>query len=190
MASPHTSSLPSLAVPSMQAHSKFAASPAAPAAPNPSFGAPLSSSDDDLSDAPESPVGSKPPPPSPVSSSLSHVTPSPDSDSDLSDAPNSPVWPGGPGEAKTLSPQLYCTEMDCPVKQAVLRHHQGRYLHDGRSPRTNETIFGSSNPPPLVWKSWIKIQASNGSSTVEDDLNVFAFLRYHVDDPDTSLMGI
>ena len=191
-ASPHTSSLPSLAIPNTQAQERGTASPRAS---NSLSNAPLLDSDDDLSDAPENPVF----PNLPKSSNLWHNAlppdsdcdlsdaPPSDSDSDLSDAPDSPVWPEGPS-APPRPPR--CMEKDCPVRQAIRRHDQGPYLHRGEPPRTTETIFGSSNPPPHVWKSWMKIQAKHDDSTVEDDWNVLGFLRWHVDDPNTSFMGI
>lgn len=88
------------------------------------------------------------------------------------------------------SHQARCTEGDCPVKKAVRYHKQGPYLHHGKHPRTNETLFSDSNPPPHVWESWMKIQARDPSSTVEDDWNVLGFLRYHVENPNTCFMGI
>lgn len=51
------------------------------------------------------------------------------------------------------------------------------------------TLFGSSNPPTHIWKSWMKILERDPSSNVEDDWNVLGFLRLHVDDPDTCFMG-
>lgn len=36
----------------------------------------------------------------------------------------------------------------------------------------------------------MKIQARDRSSTVEDDWNVLGFLRWHVDNPNTGLMGV
>ena len=165
--------------------------------------------DDDLSDAPESPIfptfstptnrGSTAPPPS-------------DSDSDLSSAPTSPVWPEDPKASP--SPSLYtekdcparpedpkpspnsspnpslCTEKDCPVRKAVRRHHMGPYLHRGKPPYTTTTIFNDSNPPNHVWESWKKIRLRDPNSTVEDDWNVLGFLRWHVDNPNTSFMGM
>ena len=144
---------------------------------------PLCDSDDDLSDAPENPVF---PTFSNPSNRCARV-PLSDSDSDLSDAPDSPVWPGSPKVSQTPHP---CTEIDCPVRKATGRHYQGPYLYGGKPPRTNETIFGDSNPPPHVWKSWKKIQAKDRKSTVEDDWNVLGFLRYHVEHPNTRVMGI
>lgn len=165
-------------------------------------GTTLCDTDDDLSDAPESPVF----PTFSTTRGRSSTTPPSDSDSDLSDVPtNSPVWPESPkaspsppdcttrhspesSEASPTPPR--CTERDCPIRNAVRRHNQGPYLHGGKPPRTNETIFSNTNPPPLVWESLMKIQARDPSSTVEDDWNVLGFLRYHVDNPDTSFMGI
>ena len=75
------------------------------------------------------------------------------------------------------------------MREAVRRHHQGLYLHNGERPWINGTIFGDSNPPPHVWESWMKVQARERSSTVEDDWNIFGFLRWHVDDPKGRLLG-
>ena len=36
----------------------------------------------------------------------------------------------------------------------------------------------------------MKLQAKDPNSTVEDDLNVLDFLRWHVDDPNTEFMGM
>ena len=116
------------------------------------------------------------------------TAPPSDSDSDLSDAPSNPVWPEYPKASPT--PPSRCTEKDCPVRKTVRRHKTGQYLHRGKPPRTHETLFNSSNPPPHIWTSWIKIQARDPSSTVEDDWNVLGFLRWHVDDPDTRFVGI
>ena len=134
----------------------------------------LYESDDDLSDAPESPVF----PASPSTSTLRSTTPSTDSDSDISDAPDSPIWPEGP-KAQPAPPR--CTEKDCPVRKAIRNHYQGPYLQNGESPLTNDTIFRDSNPPPHVWESWKKILSRDRSSTVEDDWNVLGFLRWHVE---------
>lgn len=146
---------------------------------------PVFDSDDDLSDAPESPI--LPPSPSQTSSNHPH-TPSPsDSSSELSDAPENPIWPESP-KAQPKPPR--CREKDCPVGKTGRRHYQGRYLHNDKPPRTNETIFSDSNPPPHIWKSWKKIQTKDSRSTVDDDWNVLGFLRWHVDDPNTSSMYI
>ncbi len=193
-ASPHTSNLSLSAKSSIQARGRMTASSAAS---NPSSNSLFLDSDDDLSDAPESPVypnfpksrnlAPHAPPPDPDSDLSDPPAPDSDSDSDsdLSDAPESPVWPEGP-----KAPLPRCMEKDCPVRQAIRHHHQGPYLHSGEPPRTTETIFGSSNPPPHVWESWMKIQARDCGSTVEDDWNILGFLRWHVDNPNTSLMGI
>ena len=152
----------------------------------------LSDTDDELSDAPESPVwpGYEYPKVSPTPPRCREKSAPPsDSNSDLSLAPDSPVYPGDEYPKASPAPPR-CTEKDCVVKKAVRRHNQGPYLHGGKPPRTTETLFGESNPPPLVWKSWMKIQARDPSSTVEDDMNVLGFLRYHVDNPNTDLMGI
>ena len=183
MASRHASSPQSSAMTSTQAHGQATASSTAS---NPLSNTPLSESDDDLSEAPESPIDPTPIPTSLTSSSLPCNAPPSDSDSDLSDAPDSPVWPEGPKSPPRPSP---CTEQDCPVKYAIRRHYQGPYLHGGKPPGTNETLFGSSNPPPHIWKSWMKILERDPSSNVEDDWNVLGFLRLHVDDPDTCFMG-
>ena len=159
---------------------------------------PLCDTDDDLSDAPESPVF----PTFSTSSYRGSTAPRSDSDSDLSDPPDSPVWPeypkASPTEshcAKTDYPKApptppRCTEKDCPLRKTIRRHNQGPYLYRGKPPRTNETLFSDSNPPPHVWESWKKIQARDPSSTVEDDWNVLGFLRWHVDNPNTEFMGI
>ena len=76
------------------------------------------------------------------------------------------------------------------MRKAVRRHNQGEYRHEGQPPETEETIFGSSNPPPHVKESWEKIKAKNGSATVEDDWNYFGFLRWHVDKPNDDFMGL
>ena len=162
-----------------------------------------SDSDWDLSDAPESPIW----PGSPKTSrtrSPSRRSPS-DSDWDLSDAPENPIWPESPKFSPTRSPNRrrrdrptsedsqpiqMCTEHDCPVRKAVRRHNQGLYLYRGKHPRTNETLFSDSNPPPHVWESLMKLQARDPNSTVEDDWNVLGFLRYHVENPNTCFMGI
>lgn len=176
-----TSSRTSSAIPSTQASEHVFTSPATS---NPSSSAPLSDSDDDLSDAPESPIDPEQLPASSMSSSLSCGAPHSDSDSDLSDAPNSPIWPEGPETAPHAS---LCTEHDCPMRQIFRRHYRGRYLHNGERPRMKGTDFGESNPPPFVWESWMKIQAGGRNSTVEDDWNYLGFLRWHVDLPNTSL---
>lgn len=69
-------------------------------------------------------------------------------------------------------------------------HYQGPYLHKGKPPRTNEEIFGDSNPPPHIWKSWKKIQTRDRDSTVDDDWNVLGFLRWHVENPNSSSLYI
>lgn len=192
---------------SIQAHTQ--AGPP-PAVSHSLWSGPIYDSDDDLSDAPESPI--LPPsssqtssnhPPIPRPSSHPPTPPPSDSSSDLSDAPENPIWPGNT-KAPSTSPRCRekdspvlappkpprCKEKDCPVAKAVHRHYQGRYLHNEKPPRTNKTIFSDSNPPPHIWKSWKKIQARDGSSTVEDDWRVLGFLRWHVDDPNTSRMVI
>ena len=150
---------------------------------------PLYDTDDDLSDAPQSPVF-------PTFSTSTDLGPAPpsDSDSDLSDAIDNPVWPeypkASPSRPRCTPSRPLCVESDCPVRKAVRRHYQGPYLHRGKPPRTNETLFDDSNPPPHVWDSWMKIQAMDPRGTVEDDYNVLAFLRYHVDNPNSSFMGL
>ena len=168
----------------------------------------LNDSDDDLSDALESPIDPTQLFTSPTSPHILTRILQSDSDSDLSDAPDSPVWPEG--SATTLSDSdsdsetppspnshwasayrsgpPYCTERDCPIRKALRRHYQGPYRHKGELPLTNETIFRSSNPPPHVWDSWTKIQSRDRSSTVEDDWNVLGFIRWHVDNRNTSLL--
>ena len=157
---------------------------------------PLYDTDDELSEAPESPSF-------PTLSNSSYdgsITPHSDSDS-LSEAPDSPVWPGCPeaspnesctgrGYIKVSPTPPRCTEKDCPIRKAVRHHNQGPYLHRGKPPRTNDSLFNESNPPPHVWESLMKLQARDPNSTVEDDLNVLDFLRWHVDDPNTEFMGI
>ncbi|CAF9926718.1 hypothetical protein IMSHALPRED_007022 [Imshaugia aleurites] len=170
----------------------------------------LKDSDDDLSDAPESPIDSTQLSTSPTSPPLLTSLTNSDSDSDLSDAPDSPVWPEGSATTRSDSDSdsdfsdtpksnshwasayrsgpPYCTERDCPIRKALRRHYQGPYRHKGELPLTNETIFRSSNPPPHVWDSWTKIQSRDRSSTVEDDWNVLGFVRWHVDNRNTSLL--
>lgn len=180
-ASPPTSSPSTTAATSTQSYNQVTT---AAAASKPTSGAPAYDSDDDLSDAPESPVlptfpasPNRPPTASP---------PELDSDSDLSDAPDDPVWPEC-SKAPPSAPR--CTEDDCPVREAVHRHYQGPYLHNDEPPWTTETVFRDSNPPPHVWESWMKIQGKDHSSTVEDDWNVLGFVRWHVDYPNTSRIG-
>ena len=145
--------------------------------------APPSDSDSELSEAPESPVF----PTLSTSSQIGSTTPPSDPSSELSSAPSSPPWSGHPQVQPNRS---LCTEKDCPVRKAVRRHYQGEYRHRNKAPRTTDSLFDTSNPPPHIWESWIKIQARDPGSTVEDDWNVLGFLRWHVDDPNTSFMGI
>ena len=183
----HTSSSQSSAMPSTQAHQQVAASSTASI---PLSSAHNSDSDDDLSDAPESPIDPGHLPTSFTSSNLPCHAPPPDSDSDLSDAPDSPTWPESPkSRTPPRIPPARCTEQDCPVREAKRRHYQGQYLHNGNPPNTSETLFGTSNPPPHVWNSWMRVLERSPSCTVEDDWNVLGFLRWHVNDPDTCFMG-
>lgn len=156
-----------------------------PAASDLQSSTPLNDSDDDLSDAPENPVD----PSFQASSTSKSLGPDgpADSDSDLSDATSNPFWPESP-KAPPSPPR--CTEHDCPVRKAVRRHYQGRYLHSGEPPPTDDSMFRSSNPPPHVWESWTKIQAGDRNSTVEDDWNVLGFLRWHVENPNTGFLRI
>ncbi|MCJ1458448.1 hypothetical protein MMC28_008821 [Mycoblastus sanguinarius] len=138
----------------------------APFAPSSSAGSPLSS-------ACASPTW-----PEPISSVLSALLSdewlNPYSDSDqLSSAPDSPVWPETPA---------LCIENDCPVK---IPHYRGAYLHKNEPPREQGGIFGDSNPPPRVWASAEKIQTA--IATIDDDMIVLAFLRYHVESTGTMM---
>lgn len=95
-----------------------------------------------------------------------------DSSSPLSSAPNSPIWP----EVLKM-----CEERDCPVRNP---HYQGRYLYGNKPPYSDDTIFGSSNPPAFVWESYAKIQRGGGDT--EDDWILLSFIRYHVMEEGTS----
>lgn len=68
-----------------------------------------------------------------------------------------------------------CTEPDCPIKHT---HPEGMYKHEGKPPHKYDFILGDSNPPPDVWESLAKM--NDGSATVEDDLAIACFLKYHV----------
>ena len=93
--------------------------------------------------------------------------------SPLSEAPTDPVWPE------------ICTASDCPVRGT---HFMGNYRHNNEPPPTPASVFGFSNPPPHVWDAYrrtLLMVCGKMESSVENDMILMAFLRYHVDDKTT-----
>ena len=78
-------------------------------------------------------------------------------------------------------PAKECTEIDCPlVRVFKIPHRQGNYFHRG-SPMTEQSMFGTSDPPPEVWTAYEKLQDSDNK--VDKDL-VIPFAYYHFGYPD------
>ncbi|KAL8782263.1 MAG: hypothetical protein Q9213_005537 [Squamulea squamosa] len=74
-------------------------------------------------------------------------------------------------------PVDYCIQPDCPV--SPMRHHRGRYLHNGQPAQSYLPTFGTSNPPPCVWQAIY--QGCLYVGTQHDADLISRFIVYHVD---------
>ncbi|KAL9028588.1 MAG: hypothetical protein Q9180_007143, partial [Flavoplaca navasiana] len=72
--------------------------------------------------------------------------------------------------------QEYFIQPSCPI--APLRHHQGRYIHNDVPAINYLPIFGTSNPPPIVWQAIHN--GYEGIGTQDDADMISRFLAYHV----------
>ncbi|KAL8681132.1 MAG: hypothetical protein Q9186_002725 [Xanthomendoza sp. 1 TL-2023] len=70
-----------------------------------------------------------------------------------------------------------CIAVDCPL--VGNRHSQGVYVHnDLFAPNPLPSVFGTSNPPPRVWRAILK--GTRGRGTQDDAEMIAGFIRYHV----------
>ena len=163
--------------------------PTSPMSPMFPLDRPRSDSDPDLSRCPETPFYPTSPMFPNTPNNTPNNTPFSDSDGEVSEGPGSPRWPRGVGPPparlrgiiRLASPPPYCQDPDCPVRQVLRHHYQGRYRHEDEPPREETAEFKESNPPPHVWEMVRKNKARDHSSTIEDDWKVFTFIRLHRD---------
>ena len=77
-----------------------------------------------------------------------------------------------------------CRALGCPIKR---KHEKGPYLHEGKLRARDGNIFGTSNPPPKIWKAYDRIKDQDGSFggkakdrlTARDVKIVTSFTKYH-----------
>lgn len=86
-------------------------------------------------------------------------------------------------------PTKLCSHPDCPVTRFKgVPHFEGPYYHDKSGPNTRREvrIFGASNPPGFIWRSYDTCFVQGQSSVVSmkelDNVIPFAFLHNFADD--------
>ena len=68
-----------------------------------------------------------------------------------------------------------CTHYLCPVGDEP--HSEGLYLHEGKFAARPHNYFGASNPPPWLWETYKKVEASEAIEM--DFLNLHYFITCH-----------
>ena len=69
-----------------------------------------------------------------------------------------------------------CVWPDCPVAEP---HGNGYYFHEGKQPPKWNEKFGCTNPPPVIWAAYSRL--NHGESSREDESKIDSFLIQHTD---------
>ena len=81
------------------------------------------------------------------------------------------------GKLRTIESSVFPHSCDSPLCPLPLGHRQGKFLFEGQPAKGTNPIWGESNPPPQLWRTYEKFAAGNASDEEKDE--ILAFAKHH-----------